>query len=339
MKLYQCTEKPFSLHGLRHIDPEQGKYWRLTPEIMEAMPQYEQLGRRSGGGRLRFQTDSPFVFIRYQLKTLSVDVGMSIRAASGLDVYYGTGKDARFGGFVSPEHYEQVMTPLEKKLEKGAGLDTVTINLPRNEQLAFLEIGLAQESTVSAAPYTRQGEIIFYGSSITEGGCATRPGTAYTHMLSRWLDIDFRTYGFSGSAKGELDFAAYIADHDNMSLFVYDYDHNSPSPEHLAATHEPFFKVVRGAHPTLPIIMMSRPDFTGSTTDVARRSVVLKTYLNALESGDENVYFIDGEDFFFEDAREESTVDGCHPNTLGFYSMAKRIYPRARDILDKRQQL
>nr|WP_252891708.1 SGNH/GDSL hydrolase family protein [Thermoclostridium stercorarium] len=169
---------------------------------------------------------------------------------------------------------------------------------------------------------------------MTEGGCAPRPGTAYTSILSRWLDADYFNYGFSGGAKGELVFAEYIAKHKNISVFVYDYDHNAPTPEHLANTHEPFFKVIREAHPDIPIVMMSRPDFDRDPKDsIERRNIIYQTYINAKKSGDNNVYFVDGMQFFGPVGRSECTIDGCHPNALGFMRMAETLYPLMSHLL------
>ena len=80
----------------------------------------------------------------------------------------------------------------------------------------------------------------------------------------------------------------------DMSVFVYDYDHNAPSLEHLEQTHEPLFKTIRAKHPDLPVVMVSVSDDAIGDTIMARRDVILRTYNNAKAAGDENVYFVDG---------------------------------------------
>ena len=116
----------------------------------------------------------------------------------------------------------------------------------------------------------------------------------------------------------------------DMSCFVMDYDHNAPTLEHLKETHEPFFKYVRERHPELPIILVSRPD----NCDDERINVILNTYNNAVKAGDKNVYFINGKDLFTDKDRDACTVDGCHPNDLGFYRMAKAIAPVVKKALE-----
>lgn len=109
-------------------------------------------------------------------------------------------------------------------------------------------------------PYSIEKPIVFYGSSITQGGCASRPGNSYTHIICRWLDANMVNLGFSGNAKGEPEMAELISQID-MGALVMDYDHNAPDAEYLLNTHENFFKIIRSNHPYLPVIFVSKPDF------------------------------------------------------------------------------
>ena len=109
-----------------------------------------------------------------------------------------------------------------------------------------------------------------------------------------------------------------------MSAFVYDYDHNSPSVEHLTDTHKRMFDIIRAAHPELPILLLSRPNHWVDEETDARAQVIISTYNQAREAGDNNVCFIPGSRLMSLCA-EEGTVDDCHPTDLGFYSMAMAI--------------
>lgn len=335
MKIFKCTDSPIRIYGLNVVEPDKGYFWRLSNHIMDKMPHYKDAGKRCFGGRARFITDSSTITIRMALKSLNVDRCICLPGSAGADIYYGVGFKSRYAGYVAPVNYEDSSKVIETKLVKPAKLEMVTINLPRNEQVSSLEIGIEDDAVVKKpVEYKITKPIIYYGSSITEGGCAPRPGTSYTSVLSRWLDADYFNYGFSGAAKGETIFAEYIAKHKDISLFVYDYDHNAPSPEHLMNTHEPFFKIVREAHKDIPIIMMSRPDFDRNPKDsIERRNIIYRTYINARNAGDKNVYFIDGMQFFGITGRDECTIDGCHPNALGFMRMAETIYPLASRLL------
>jgi len=120
----------------------------------------------------------------------------------------------------------------------------------------------------------------------------------------------------------------------DMGAFVYDYDHNAPTVEHLAKTHKPFFERIREAHPDIPILMMTRPAEIYYDDYKARREVVRATYDVAVAAGDKNVYFIDGETFYGETNRNLCSIDGCHPNDLGFFRMANVIRPTLEKMLE-----
>ena len=126
--------------------------------------------------------------------------------------------------------------------------------------------------------------------------------------------------------------AAYIAGL-SMSAFVLDYDHNAPDPAYLEATHAAFFRTVRNKQPTLPIILLSRPQPNPNEDDLLRRDVVKRTWETAKQSGDQNVFFLDGTEMLRLFGGDSGTVDNCHPNDLGFYCMAKALEPVLRAVL------
>ena len=204
---------------------------------------------------------------------------------------------------------------------------------PIYSNIEKLYIGIKEGSALkSAAEYAIKTPIVYYGSSITQGCCASRPGNTYQSIISRDLNCDFINLGFSGNAKGEDTIAQYIAGL-NMTVFVYDYDHNAPTVEHLNDTHEKMFLTVREAHPDLPILMLSRQKYYLNDEEKKRLAAVRKTYENALARGDKNVYMIDGPDLLLECVRETALVDNCHPNDSGFVSMAHIVGNQLKEIL------
>ena len=107
-----------------------------------------------------------------------------------------------------------------------------------------MEVGIDDDAEFLAAPAQKyEKPVCFYGSSITQGGCASKPGNSYNAMLARWLDFPQVNLGFSGNGKGEDTMAEYIASLD-MSAFVYDYDYNAPTTEHYEATHDRFYRII-----------------------------------------------------------------------------------------------
>ena len=174
--------------------------------------------------------------------------------------------------------------------------------------------------------------ILYYGSSITQGACATRPGMMYQNYICRDTLVDYINLGFSGSAKGEPAMREYLATID-CSIFVCDWDHNLNDPVKLAAAHYPLYRTFRDAHPDTPIILISRPDFDTHNVAAANRQVIIDTYEKARAEGDQNIYFIDGETIFGDQHRDECTVDRTHPTDLGFYRFYQTLVPKILKLL------
>ncbi len=330
---YDALQKPFVLNGFPWRDPQ--KVFNRLPASFtdkDVNPGALSLSRHSTGGAIRFRTDSPYISLRAEL-AYSTDMNHMPRAGSaGFDLYRGSGTSIRYRKTVQPGRDQK---QIEVMMIDGAPkqMTDYTLCLPLYGSASKIEIGLAPGAKIETpTPQAITKPVLFYGSSITQGGCASRPGNAYTTMLCRAIDAPQINLGFSGSGKGEIAVAKAIAELD-LAAFVMDYDHNAPSIEHLKLTHEPFFKAIREKQPDLPIIIMSKCDFGGSQNEIARRSVIRQTYDNAVKAGDKHVWFIDGETLFGQEDRDACTVDNCHPNDLGFYRMHKTILPILKEAV------
>lgn len=333
MKLYSYKDAPLRVYGVPHFEKTR-ELRRLPDEILDlpemANIKLHKLGLRAVGARVRFRTNSPKISIKLEIEP-TFDIGMSLWASQAAYVYAGENGKERYVGLVAGAKYEDAA--FEKTLDKGEGMEDVTVYVPRNVHVNNIVFGFEDDATIEPpTPYRYENPIVYYGSSITEGGCSTIPTNAYTAKVARHLDADHINLGFSGNAKGELCMADYI-NTIPMSVFVLDYDHNAPDVAHLKATHEPFFLRVREKNPDLPIVLMTRPNDVQDP--MARLAVVKETYENALARGDKNVYFINGRDFFGEEDHAHYTIDGAHPNDLGFDRMAAVVEPVLRSILEK----
>lgn len=333
MKCLNFKEEPFKIYGVPFF--EQTKVLRRLPEdVADKVPALTSwnLNRRCPGARLCFKTNSSEFTVKITFEGMSVDPGMSIFACQSASVLIGERQNPRFAGLISPKNYDTLT--FEGTIKKSSDMENITIFLPRNEVIKDIELYFEDDAKIEEPiPYIDKKPILYYGSSITEGGCSSTVPNSYNAIISNRLNIDYYNLGFSGSAKGELEIADYINTFE-MSLFVYDYDYNAPNPEHLKATHEPFFKRIREKNPDLPVIMMSKPASIYYEEDKERREIIKTTYNNAIENGDKNVYFIDGETFFGETDRNICTMDTCHPNDLGMMRMANIIEPVIKKILD-----
>lgn len=333
MNEYSFRQEPFRLFGVPNFE-KTGKLERVPQKLREELPSLSFLGRRCPGARVCFRTDSTKVKVKLVFETLSIDVGMSIYSCQSAYVFVGPRPTARYAGLVRPANYETKVA--ENTFSKSSEVEDVTIYLPRNEILSDIVIGLDDGcQLLPPTPYKHSVPILYYGSSITEGGCCSKASNAYNALISRWLDVDYYNFGFSGNARGELAMADYINTID-MSIFVMDYDHNAPTVQHLRDTHEPFFKRIREKNPDLPVVFMSRPVYYANEDNIARREVIFRTYQNALAEGDQNVYFVDGFTFFPEEERFACANDNVHPNDLGFYRMAQKICPVIDHILNQK---
>ncbi len=328
MKTFQGYEAPLKLFGIPFFEEKQ-VFERLPLALREKIPTLEFLGRRCPGARIGFRTDAEEFTVHVTFKTLTCDIGMSIFASQSVNVMVGPRENSRFIGIANPPDYET--KTFEKTFHKAAEMEEVTLWLPRNEELESISVSFPDEARIEP-PTPYRARALYYGSSITEGGCCCNNTNNYNALLCRWLNLDYINFGFSGSAMGEPDMADYI-NTIPMDIFVMDYDHNAPDVAHLQKTHEPFFRQIRKQHPALPILLMTCPNFDHMPEAAARRAVVRTTYENALAAGDQHVYFVDGETFFGEKDRQLCTIDTTHPNDLGFYRMAEAILPTMQTIL------
>lgn len=329
---YDATKKPFKVYGAYYED---GCFRRMPESVAKATSDgVYQLSIFPAGARLKVKTDSAYFAIKVILENVSMTAHGSVLGASGFDLYEKRNGEELYvyslippvGGSIDTmkDGYESVVSFSENRMRE------LTLNFPRYCTIKALYIGLSENAVVlPPEPHKYEKPIVYYGSSITQGGCASRPGNAYQNIISRRLDCNYINLGFSGNAKGEPAIYNYIKDLD-MSIFVYDYDHNAPTIEHLKNTHEPMFKAIRSAQPNLPIVIMSRPQFILSDAEEQRLEIIRTTYQNAVDSGDKNVYLLTGPELM-KYAGKDGTVDNCHPNDFGFHSMAKVL----GDVLEK----
>jgi len=325
---YDPQKAPFEINGVYY---DGGQYRRFPQSVAKATSgAVLKLHTHTAGGRIRFRTDSPYIAIHAKMKNIGKFPHFSLTGGAAFDVYALTENGWYCKSFVPPhditDGYESVVDI------RYGGMKEIVIHFPTYSDVCEVYVGLSDGAAVEPpTPYAVQTPVVFYGSSITQGGCASRPGNAYQSMLSRWLDFDFVNLGFSGSAKAEKPMSEYICSLD-MKAFVYDYDYNAPSSEYLQATHERMFLEVREAHPDLPIVLMSSPLYLLDEDKKERCEIVRKTYENAKARGDENVYFVDGPTLMAL-AKEDGLVDAVHPNDLGFRSMAEALEPVLKTIL------
>ncbi len=338
MVFYDVRRAPFKIYGL--YDPKNENVFKRMPtnaasKVSEGV---YGLSFNTAGGRVRFATSSAHIAIKAQMPKVTHFSHMPLTGTSGFDIYedFPDGKPSKYVKTFTPPYF--MTHGFDSKISlPSACLRYFTINFPSYNRLDSLYIGVDEGAYIGEGlTYPDIPPIVYYGSSITQGGCSSRPGNTYQNMICRVLPVDYINLGFSGNGLAEDSMVDYICSLD-MSVFVCDYDYNAPTEEHLRATHKKMYEKIRAAHPTVPYIIMSKPDFHQTIAldgtvmnNAARREIIYNTYLHAKSRGDENVYFIDGEKIFEGEYRHHCTVDGTHPNDLGFAHMAKALLPIIR---------
>ena len=324
-------EAPFVLEGFPFA--EKGKMPRRMPASIKnggVGGGVIKLADYAAGGVVRFRTNAKVIALRASLLNTVFNMGyMPSTSTSGFDLFCGNAKHIKT---VNPQHYKnEIPDPLVAPLAHNPSGEfrDYTLYLPLFNGVKKLEIGVDLSAKFEPpTPHKVSKPIVFYGSSITHGACASRTSLCYPALVCRAVDAPMVNLGFSGNAKGEPKMAELIASLD-MSVFVFDYDYNAPNAAHLKKTHERFFKIIRAARPDLPIIILTR--VTRGSDE--RAGVIKKTYDNAVKAGDKRVYFLDGRKMFEGVDIALLTLDGTHPNDHGFYLMYKAVLPLVKKAL------
>lgn len=339
---YDVTEGTFELYGL---DGGENDFLscRIPGEIAEKISRGIFHDRAYGSGvHVRFGTNSPYIMIKAVFGTGVVHNACTQCFCYGFDLYVcdEDGREEFRHLYRVPDAFDgnSYISKYDAYIY-GDEFTYYTLNFPCFSEVSKLYIGIKEGSKLSGGKkYVNKKPVIFYGSSITHGAAASRPGNTYENFIAQKYNLNVVNLGFSGKAKGEAAMAEYIAGRE-METFVCDYDHNAKRVEHLRNTHYPFYEIIREKHPDIPYIMISGPD-TRKKHDKKefdgwreRRAVIIESYEKARTAGDKNVYFIDGETLLAGDYALSCTTDGGHPNDLGFYRMAKVIGGQLEKIL------
>jgi lysophospholipase L1-like esterase len=263
---------------------------------------------------------------------------MPATGVSGLDLYV-KADDGRW-------RWLGIGQPLESKTNTATlasglpdGRREFLLYLPLYNGVSSVELGVSEGRKVeksAARAEGRQKPIVFYGTSITQGGCASRPGMVHTAILGRRLDRPVINLGFSGNGRMEPEMATLLAEL-GPAVFVRDCLPNITAAE-VTERMEPFVRTLRKVHPETPIVMAEDRLYTNGTVLPGPRKrnaeshAALKTaYDHLLADGIKGLYYLPGAAQLGDDG--EGTVDGSHPTDLGFQRMADAFAPVLTEAL------
>ncbi|WP_409345585.1 SGNH/GDSL hydrolase family protein [Paenibacillus sp. MBLB4367] len=339
LKWLSPFEQPFQLAGFPWLAQE-GKYRRLPAAPANVLPPaVDTLANCTAGGQIRFRTNSSRLSVKVKLSGPGNMYHMPATGQCGFDCYLGEPGSEQFWGTARFDHtkteYETPFYDWKKKREF-----CVTLYFPLYQGVEEVWIGVDPDAELSAAPaFASAKPVVLYGTSILQGGCASRPGMAYPAILSRSIPLEFVNLGFSGNGKGEPEVARTIAEIADPALFVLDYEANVAGVEQMAATLPEFIRILRESHPAVPILVVSKIRYAKDRFDEGmrdmhdgRKRVQKETVERLRREGEANVFFYDGSDLLGEDF-SECTVDGVHPTDLGFLRMAQSLEPTVRELV------
>lgn len=338
--------------GVKWIDgmhlPLEGKSFGNTTAFYDRLPSnvtarvnggVRSMRHHSSGMQFRFSTDSKVLHFKWIPNNARLDMDhMPSTGVSGIDVYR---QDA-------DGKWRYVKTGRIRNAKTG-GILTVSwepgtpclVNLPLYNGIKSFSLGIDKNAKVKALGPRKSGvdkPVVFYGTSITHGGCASRPGLAFPSIVGRDLDVPIVNLGFSGSGRMEFEMSEHLAAIDascyvldclwNMSRFLSakskseeDMKGGAPGPDAVVRTrYEPFIRNLRRLRPNVPIIMAEQCDVYCKGPN-EKDVFIKKLYDKLIAEGWKNLVYLPKTDMYTGDL--EGTVDGCHPNDLGMKSMSK----------------
>ena len=324
---HDASSEPFTIYaqisgapGFQRVIPSV-EGWSESPER-----HYTQLemGRCSAGLQLRFRTDSDVIRIKTELESPgSTMFHMTAACQSGMDLYKGTPGNEIFCG--------TIVVPLQESGYDGVIYQTggrimtdYVIYLPLYNSVRQFHIGLDDDAVIEEAEPFPDGSIVFFGTSITQGGCASRPGMCHTNILSRMLGREVYNFGYSGSGtleKAQADMMLHVPD---PALFVIESENNN-SYASTEAKLKNFIMTLRNARPDVPVLVISALRGDDAHADLHQKIVK--------ECGD-MVYFIRGNTLLPGDPGEY-TVDLVHFNSYGFQAYAEAILPAIQELISQ----
>jgi lysophospholipase L1-like esterase len=329
------------MDGLPWYGENGGELFRLPAKLKDTYRQpVWELAQSPSGGRIRFRTNTSILAIRLEYPEPPSMKNMHAFGQTGVDlyadgVYRGTAtadRDAKPGKTSEYTYFKD-----QPRIDRE-----ITLYLPLYMPVKVLGIGLDGEAHVQPAkPYAVSGPVVFYGTSITQGGCASRPGMSYQAILGRMLNLDFVNLGFSGNGMGEPEVARAVASI-NASCFVLDFAQNNPTVDSLTQVYAPFLEVIRNAHPETPVLLITpiyaaHESWSRDARLEGMRELIRQVAAKQIAAGDRHLEIIEGADLLGL-SRGDGLVDGTHPNDLGFQWMTEGLAGRIAKVLGLRAE-
>jgi hypothetical protein len=315
----------------------EGRGWTATESDYDRLPLKAKgvvrepvwnLSHCTAGMLIRFATDAKVLQVRWTLTEKDLALPhMPATGVSGVDLYYRDKTDKlRFCGNGRPVNLTNTASfTLPPR-------DEYVLYLPLYNGIARIDFGIPEGKTLSRFPQPSQSRsVVFYGTSITQGGCTSRPGMCATSIVGRELGVPIINLGFSGNGRMDMEIAELLCDLD-PAVFVLDTMWNM-DPDMVSERVAPFIRILRQTRPTTPIILVEDSNIDNLPTP--KGDILREIHAKLTAEGDKNLYLLSNVGMLGEDG--EATVDGCHLTDLGMSRQADVFIKYLEPILKKQQ--
>ena len=301
------------------------------------------LSKSSAGITVRFHSNSTSINLKWTVLNDFDMPHMASTGIKGIDLYTKYNNKWRYvttaGAIVGLKKYQNKSKPLDS-ISEFELIKNMTpefreykLFLPLYDGVTKLEVGIDPTASIEKASPSSVKPIVFYGTSITQGGCASRPGMAHTSIISRRLDVECINYGFSGNGRMETPIVELISEI-SASFYVIECLQNMDSDQ-VKQRVRPLVETIRKKHPLTPIVlvenMMYKMAFLNQTLqdELIQENLTLKNEFDKiLKSGDQNIFYV--KDNLLDN---EGTVDGVHLTDLGFLRYADYLLKNFKEFM------
>lgn len=341
--LAKTDKSGIAWYDIKLLDIE-GQGWTETKSPFDRLPAKAEgvvrkpvwsLSRHSAWICARFISDATTISVKWELTSGRLAMPhMPATGVSGVDLYVkteaGQWRWASVGFPKAQSNNAQLITGIPE------GQREYLLYLPLYNGVKSVEIGIPAGKTLAKAPPRKHKPIVFYGTSITHGGCASRPGMVHTAILGRRLDHPVINLGFSGNGTMDPEMGDLMAELD-PAVYVIDCLPNMNSNA-VSQRIEPLVQKLRKARPETPILLVE--DRTYSNTflfpskqkrHATSRRALRQGYDNLVAAGVKNIHYLKGDHLLSADGND--TVDGSHPTDLGFIHQADAFEVALKPIL------
>ncbi len=322
-------------------------YTRIPAYLKDSIMKYPKRealwdrSRNSSGIAIRFASNSERIGIRYNLTWNFHMAHMADTGIKGTDLYI-MNDDGKWEYVNTNRPYKKdsIQTKIYADGLPTDGMREYMIYLPLYDGVNWMEIGVDSASVIQKPILNnprKEKKVVFYGTSILQGGCATRTGMVATSMIQRDLNVECVNLGFSGEGKMDNFMALAMAEIPDVVAYVLDPIPNCTKDMCKNLTYG-FVKTLREKRPDVPIIMVEGPMYSYTKYDKFTKNYLAqkndeyrKNYEKLKAENPKNLYYVTCEGLSGYD--NEGTVDGIHFTDIGFRAYADKLNAVLKDIV------